>query len=432
MSDTRLRAAFRLYELAWAAAIPFLARNKRLREGFAQRTLAEDPPAKTDLWIQAASAGEANLAFEIVKRFAAAPPPPFGPKRPLRVLVTTNTTQGLDTLSRAGEAVLPGAPLLMRSAYMPFDRPSLVERAVQSAYPRVAVLLETELWPGFMAAIRRIGARLLVLNARMTAKSLGGYLALGGLLRELAPDRVLAVSERDGLRYGTLFGQERVEVMANMKFDRMAASAPAGGDLGGVVPEGGRLVVLGAVRREEGGDVAQLAAELVRARPDAVLGLFPRHMHHLAFWRETLTQAGLPVVVRSELAGPAAAGSVVLWDVFGELARAYGSAAAAFVGGSLARLGGQNFLEAISGGVVPVIGPYWSNFAWVGREIVTAGLVREVADWREAAAALSAQLAAPPAREAVREAGLAYIRERQGGTAQACARIAEALAGAYT
>lgn len=431
MSETRLKAAFRLYDLAWAAALPFLSRNKRLKEGFAQRTLAGALPAKTDLWIQAASAGEANLAFEIVKRFAAEPPPPFSANRPLRILVTTNTSQGLETLSRAFEGILPGAPVLARAAYMPFDRPSLMERAVQSAYPRAVVLLETELWPGFMAALRRTSAKLLVVNGRMTAKSLGGYLAFGSLWPAIAPDRVLAVSERDARRYGTLFGADRVEVMPNIKFDRMAAFAsPAGGDLGGALPAGGRFVVLGAVRREEGDAVLALASDILRDCPDAILGLFPRHMHHLAFWRELLDAAGLPVALRSELSGPAQTGSVILWDVFGELAKAYGAAAAAFVGGSLAPLGGQNFLEALAGGVVPVIGPSWSNFAWIGREIVDAGLVREAADWREAAGALKALLAVPPPREATRQAALAYIRGRQGGTRQACARIAEALSGA--
>ena len=121
--------------------------------------------------------------------------------------------------------------------------------------------------------------------------------------------------------------------------------------------------------------------------------------------------------------GPAAAGTVIIWDTFGELMQAYRFCNSAFVCGSLAPLGGQNFLEAIICGTRPVIGPSWENFAWVGTEIINAGLLQVAGNWQEAAALVLEDMAAPPPRDEIINRSIAYLKERQGGTAKACRAI---------
>jgi 3-deoxy-D-manno-octulosonic-acid transferase len=98
-----------------------------------------------------------------------------------------------------------------------------------------------------------------------------------------------------------------------------------------------------------------------------------------------------------------------------------------FVGGSLAPLAGQNFLEALTSGVIHVIGPSWEDFDLVGREIVEQGLVRNAADWNEVADILVEGVKKSPSHEKVREAALRYVKDRQGGTIRACRLIAEFL-----
>ncbi len=120
-------------------------------------------------------------------------------------------------------------------------------------------------------------------------------------------------------------------------------------------------------------------------------------------------------------------GTVLLWDVFGELGRAYGLARAAFVGGSLKPLGGQNFLEPLGLGTPTVTGPHWDNFAWVGRAILDLGPLREARDGDGVLEALLAFLARPPDRAAVRRAVLDYAASRTGGAAAVCGRIAQWL-----
>jgi len=446
-----VRATLGLYGLAWRATLPGLRRNKRLAEGWDARVLAAGPPPQAELWVQAASGGEAYLAWELARRLPEFLPPG---REPPRVLATTFTSQGLGVLERARDELAgqAGAVTLL-PAYFPFDLPGSMRRALKAVQPRAVVLLESELWPGLLAACREQGVPTLILNGRMTAKSLRGYSHLPWFWRALAPERVLAVSEDDAGRFGRVFGAERVDRMPNIKFDRLDFdAAPARLDLagpGGEAPRGEALrgeaprgeaprgeaprgeapfIVLGSVRREEEDDALRIIQGLRERLPDAVIGLFPRHMQRVEAWRKLLSEAGAPFVLRSALGqGDQAAAPVILWDVFGELSAAFGLAACCFMGGSLAELGGQNFLEPLGHGVVPVVGPSWSNFAWVGEEVFETGLVRRAEDWRGVLDQLCALAAAPPDRAAVRAAAAEYAKSRRGGAEAACQAVAQCL-----
>jgi 3-deoxy-D-manno-octulosonic-acid transferase len=264
----------------------------------------------------------------------------------------------------------------------------------------------------------------------MTPRSLRRYRIWPAIWRALRPERVLAISPADAARFAALFGPGGIAVTPNLKFDQMqvGSDAPAP-ETGGspLLDQNAPLVVLGSIRRAEERQVLRIIMHLQQAAPEAVVGLFPRHAHRQAAWQKALRRAGLPWMKRSEIRAPVAPGSVILWDTFGELTVAYGRCRAAFVGGSLAPLGGQNFLEALNGGVRPVIGPHWTNFAWVGRGLLTDGLVREVPDWRAAADALTAHLRESIPRRQIRARAAAYVRARQGGTARACGLISELL-----
>ncbi|MUM76208.1 3-deoxy-D-manno-octulosonic acid transferase [Pseudodesulfovibrio sp. F-1] len=418
-------AALTAYNALWKCATPLLKLNHRLRDGWDQRTLTGGLPARADLWVQSASGGEAYLTWEILKDMT----PPGD--APLRILATATTRQGYETLCRAAEDINGRRHgLAVQPWFFPLDAPAVMRRVAAHVRPRCVLILETELWPGFLDACRRQGTRVLLANGRMTARSLGGYLAWPELFRTLAPDRIMAVSEADGRRFATLFGRERVEVMPNIKFDRMTAPTPWGqhdNPLARIIPGGSPFVVLGSVRKQEQAEVAGLASGLLHARPSAIIGLFPRHLHHIPLWRKALERAGVACAERSSLNGPAAPGTVVLWDTFGELLPAYGLARTAFVGGSLVPLGGQNFLEPITRGVVPVTGPHWSNFAWVGREIFDSGLAVCAADGAEALNALLRLLDDPPSRDHVSARGTAYIKDRRGGARAVRKQVADFL-----
>jgi 3-deoxy-D-manno-octulosonic-acid transferase len=418
-----LKAALYLYNLGWHLMIPALRLNQRLADGFRQRTLQQMTLSRADLWIQAASSGESYLAWSILKK--------LHPHKPVTVIVTSNTRQGLDIIDRAiADITLNQRGVSACSAYFPFDKPSIMETAVKTIHPRLMVLLESEIWPGLLAALKKHGCRTVIVNGRITARSLTRYLICPSFWRLIGPDKILAISKSDAKRFATIFGKKHVELMSNIKFDNIGDithGLETEKHLIKIIRSGTPFLVLGSTRREEEPEVEKIILNIHRRRPDTVIGLFPRHMHRITYWKKTLHRMAIPWVLRSKTEKQVSDGTVILWDTFGELSSAYELSKGAFVGGSLAPLGGQNFLEPLTCGVIPVIGPSWENFAWVGREIVDQGLVHVASDWKEVANFLVKSVKKTTLRENVRKAAFMYMKNRQGGTNQACRLIEKFL-----
>ncbi|MBW6520724.1 MAG: hypothetical protein K0A99_06885 [Desulfoarculaceae bacterium] len=438
-----------IYQMAWCIAIPLLSRNQRLQQGLRQRTLREIPAA-ADLWIQAASVGESFLAWEIIRK--------LDPPRPIRVLLTTSTSQGMEILEKARvEALQQNDRLTIHLAYLPFDHPVLMARAVAAIRPKLMLLLESELWPGLLHSCREQGVKVLVANGRMTGRSLARYRLWPALWRHLRPVSILAISADDAARFTTLFGQETVTTVSNIKFDRIsnqggptavdnplahlfpsavtardglrgtqgtdAPASPAPGMDEERLAAAAKLIVLGSVREEEEADIIKLICYLREKNKQIIIALFPRHMHRLKKWQHILTKHDCPWQLRSRTTGPVSDGSIILWDTMGEMLPAYQLAAAAFVGGSLAPLGGQNFLEPLTCGIRPVIGPHWDQFLWVGQEIIDQHLVLQAENWQEAAELLLHTAALPLQRQQTRQKIMAYVKNRRGGTEKTCTEI---------
>jgi 3-deoxy-D-manno-octulosonic-acid transferase len=418
------KTAFGFYNLGWSIALPWLRFHHRLAVGYKQRILKDRLPAAADLWIQAASVGESLLALELIKTLET--------QDPLRIILTSNTQQGIEILERGLNKKNPETDWIETYVrYFPFDKPSIMVKAVTSIRPKLMVILETELWPGLLRALNAHGCKIAIINGRITTKSLKRYLLWPSIWQALRPDKILAISQSDADRFGHLFGQDGVEVMPNIKFDRIASSPTFGGyynTIKAIIPSAIPFVVLASIRRPEEPLIKQIVLEIFRHRPETVIGLFPRHINRVKHWQELLNQMGIRWRLRSASATQVAAGTVVLWDTFGELLPAYRLAKSAFVGGSLAPLGGQNFLEALVSGVLPVIGPSWENFAWVGRQIIDCGLLRVAGDWKEVAALILKDMDSSTPREEVIETTLKFVKPRQGGTQMACRHIAASLA----
>ncbi|MEE4262780.1 MAG: glycosyltransferase N-terminal domain-containing protein [Desulfobacteraceae bacterium] len=422
------KTAFGLYDLSWRIALPWLKLNQRLAQGYHQRVLKVGLPDAADLWIQAASVGESFLALEILKILRV--------KRPTQTLLTSNTRQGVDILNQSLPDQLGDRNQIQTAVrFFPFDKPSIMAAAVAGIRPKLAVLLETEIWPGLLLALKNQNCKIIIINGRITEKSLRRYNLWPSIWQSLRPDKVLAVSPADADRFGRLFGQDGIEIMPNIKFDRIASttgSDPAEDVIKTLLPPAVSFVILASVRQPEEPLVKKIVQAVIGNRPQTVIGLFPRHMQRLGYWQKTLDETGIRWSLRSEIETRVPAGSVVLWDTFGELLPAYRHANTAFIGGSLVPLGGQNFLEALVNGVLPVIGPSWENFAWVGSEIIESGLLRIAEDWSNVVDLLLKDINSPVHRQDVMTAALHYIKARQGGTQIACRHIAHSLENEQT
>jgi len=412
-----------LYTMGWSLILPVLRLNKRLQEGFDQRRFRRHLPAAADIWLQAASVGESFLAWELLKQLKLC--------QPVNVLMTTNTRQGFEILQRAIDNVTSlNTYASVSTAYFPFDHPSIMEKAVKHIRPKVMVLLEAEMWPAHLSTLKKYNCKTIVVNGRMTAKSLRRYRWRSSLWYQLRPDKILAISKEDAQRFGSLFGSERVGLMSNIKFDRLKPAPDSSNGLNplkSIITPESKLLVLGSVRQQEERYIEKIIIEILGRHPNLIIGLFPRHAHRVKNWKSTLNKHNLAWQMRSDIDRPVKAGTVILWDTFGELASAYKLSAAAFVGGTLAPLGGQNFLEPLINGIPTVIGPWWENFAWVGNDILTQDLVKIAADWKQTIDILDAELKNPGPHEKLRQAANRYIGDRQGGTAIACQAIRDLL-----
>lgn len=414
----KIRNAFKLYRLAWKVATPLLRLDKRFKDGWEQRTSGKNL-ASADIWVQAASVGESYLAKEIIDNLK--------PSHPMKVLITTNTLQGHQILQSAIEGMAKrDGNVSAEAAYFPFDNPLVMNKVVNNVTPEVMVLLETEIWPGLLKALKCHGSKIFIINGRITEKSIKKYNRLPWLWNYLSPDNILAISEKDAERFRQLFAAAHIDVMPNIKFDRISYITEHGSkidQLKSVINDHNPFAVFASVRQKEEEDIEKIIRYIKNKHPSVIIGLFPRHKHRIKAWGEILKKKGYAWQLRSESTSTVPGGTVILWDVFGELTAAYTLATTAFVGGSLKPLGGQNFLEAVACGVVPIIGPYWDDFSWVGEDIFELGIVKQASDWKEVSNMMAQSFNRFPSRKEILKNGLKYIRERQGGTDMACRLI---------
>ena len=362
-----------LYSLGLLAAIilasPYwllrMLWSGRYRDGLGQRLgavprgLRAFVGERRTIWIHAVSVGETMAIGRLVELLDG-----LDPELPVVISTTTRTGQKL-AQDRFGN-VRPGKT---RVFYYPLDFAWIVRRYLRALRPRAIVLVESELWPRVIVEAVRAGIPVIVVNGRISDRSLPRYLALRRLwrtfLRRLT--LVLAQSEEDRKRFISIgLPPDAVRVAGNLKYDVRAVEASAiTQELRAHLHKPAKILVAGSTL--EGEEVYLLDAfrELLQQVSDLVLILAPRHPERFRTVEELVTEKKFPCIRRSDwMQHPQAIapGCVFLLDSMGELASVYSLASVAFVGGSLIPAGGHNPLEPAQFAVPIVIGPYIENF----------------------------------------------------------------------
>lgn len=413
------RPFFLIYRALWRMARPFLKKSKRLADGWEERM--GSLPAQADpaeLWIQAASGGEARIAMAICQAL------PVSAAFP--VTVATWTRQGLDVVEKEKKAVLDRHPQLSLSArFAPFDQPDIVSGVLRQAGPSTVLLLETELWPGLLAACRELGIPVHVINGRITNSTVRFARLFSPLMKAISPSSIHATSEKDRQAFASIFPCG-ASVMPNIKFAQAfdALNQPLKARPAILRPDT-PVFLFASLRGSDETRLPRLFPLLFQRHPEAVIVLAPRHLHRVAAWREVLDDIGMRPLLWSEFpqGEQLPAGRVLLWDHFGDLAQLYASAQAVYVGGAF-KEGGQNFLEALSAGSIPCIGPNAHNFTWALHKegpdkptLKESGLLRIARSPQEVGRAMLSQLEAPQNRESVRRAFRQWLEPRLSGAA---------------
>jgi len=397
-----------LYLLLPFALLRLLLRSLRApayRQRWAERFgHVPDSVPNGGVWIHAVSVGEVQAISPLVHLLMREHPG-------LPLYITTTTPTGSATVRRLfGEQVW--------HSYMPYDLPSCLERFLDKVRPVCLLMVETEVWPNLLMTCREHGIRTLLANGRMSERSAKGYQRVAGFARDVFAriDTVAAQSQDDGQRFAQLgVPAQAIEVTGSIKFD---LALPASVDEQVEVMRrnwGGRPVWV-AASTHEGEDEIMLAAHarLLHELPDALLVLVPRHPERFDRVTGQVIKSGLNLVRRSSGDFPEATTQVYLGDTMGELPVLLGAADAAFIGGSLAKVGGHNMLEAAAQGVPVCFGPHTFNFTLISRMLVDCGAAKLVHDAESLSALLQAWLSDASVRSAAGEAGRQMVQRNRG------------------
>jgi len=390
-----MRFIFSLYNLLWMSSIPFLISFSRLRHGWKERIFINEKD-HFDLWIHAASVGEAYMLNDLIEILP----------KDLKIIATTNTPQGKEVIKKKDNVHI---------RYLPFDLTFVWKKALSNWRPKLLVLLETELWPALLYTCSKNNIPVLLLNARLSKKSLKRYIKFRALFRKFSPKEIYAISEEDAKRYKELFKKD-VSLMNNIKFDRLNTNKNQ--QVNPIIKDflmGKRFVVFGSIRKEEEKDILYVTKYLLQLFPYILIGIFPRHMERVNSWKDMLEKEKIRYALRSEINDLSNEIQVILWDVIGELQMAYSLADAAFIGGSLKPCGGQNFLEPLSFGIIPLVGPFTDNFEWVGDELFEKGLVIRVKNRTDLLRKLFYQILDPEEKDIVEERFNEFLKNKKGG-----------------
>ena len=326
-------------------------------------------PSSGWVWLHAVSLGETRASGALIAALRALRPG-------MRLLLTHGTATGRE----AGRALLREGD---RQTWLPYDTPGAVRRFLRHFRPAIGVIMETEVWPNLLLAAQARRVTMVLANARLSEKSLRQGRRYDAVLHQAVASLAVALAQsEDDARRLRAMGTREVLVVGNLKYDMSPdATQLARGRLWRNALA--RRVVLAASTRE-GEEGALLALWTLVPQPRPLLLIVPRHPQRFDDVARLIDAAGLTLARRSAwVEAPtvqARAADVWLGDSMGEMALYYASANVALLGGSFARLGGQNLIEAAACGCPVVMGPHTFNFAQAAELALAAGAAIRVTD----------------------------------------------------
>lgn len=363
-----------LLSIGFVLMLPFfLLRREKYASGFRQR-LGNYPEFKHDnrdvIWLHCVSVGETNAARPLVDRLIES-----FPDHRLVISTTTKTGQELarKIFGDRADAIF----------YFPFDFKFTVRRALYNYEPSLVLLMETEIWPRFIHEAKSSGAKVAIVNGRLSQRSFDRYSRLRSIVRRVLAnvDLALMQNEADAARIIDLgIDPNKVAVTGNLKFEHLP-----GEDESGLTEE---FRTRFAVSSDKPLIVAASTHEpeerYVMEALDGELGntcrllIAPRHPERFDAVQKLLRGSSRSFVRRSSPPSDQDRDAdIILLDSIGELRAAYPLAEIVFVGGSLVPHGGQSILEPAAEGKAIVTGPYTSNFEAVVDEFTSdKGLIQ--------------------------------------------------------
>lgn len=441
-----------LASLVLAIAGPFLLLKKKSRAGLAQKLGVIPEPVRTQveqerksrsgsgsgcgIWLHAVSVGEFNAILPLVKRLNKQMP-----DIPLYISTTTATGQAL-AKERAGD--------FATVFYFPLDLPFASSSWLETLKPQMVAIAETEIWPGFAHECKKRGIKLVSVNGRISPNSFKTYYRMRSFFsRVFSCYTAFGVqTESEAQRFKNVGGERTsVAVLGNLKLDGLIpAPAP---DIVAIREKIGLtdddfVLVAGSTHEGEESAILHvfriLCEEFERGNDKTVkiprLIIAPRHPERFDRVADIIEEAGFTVKRNSDnqrfdasetvdANTRPAPRQVYLLDSLGQLARFYGLASVAFVGGTLKNVGGHNVAEPYAYSVPVCCGPHIQKTYDVASALQSRQAISITADTEELVNAFLDLYRNPDTAELLGKRGKAWIEENQG----ACGRTIDFIQG---
>lgn len=384
----------------------------RWHERFAVYTNKKYPQGV--IWFHAVSVGEAEAIFPLVRTIRRQHPD-------AKLLITTTTPTG----SARVKAVMQEA---VTHVYLPYDLPDAVNRFMKCFKPKLAVIVETEIWPNLFACCGRNNIPLYIINARLSEKSSRGYQKIPFLTHPvLAQVNLIATqTQEDAHRYIAIGADcEKVKILGNLKFDIENPQSTI--EQGLQIKAdffGDRFVwLIASTHKDEETIFLEIYKEIKHKIPGLLLVIAPRHPERFADVKKLCEQQQLGVVMRTTGESVYSETDVYLVDTMGELKMLYAASDIAFVGGSMVPRGGHNILEAAAVGVPVMFGPYMFNFKEIASGVLSCSAAIQCQNKDEIVNAIVTLYKQPDYRKVLAEKGLEFVRQNQGAISRIYAML---------
>lgn len=397
--------------------------GERLRQSFGlipEETLAR-VEGRRAIWLHAASVGEIVATSPIVKEIRKELP-----DAPIMISVVTASGYAM------AKRIIKEADSII---FFPVDVPLLSNMIIARIRPRVFLPVETELWPNFLKAARKQNVPVMMVNGRISDKSVERYRHLGSILTDMmgTVSRFCMQSDIDKdyiLRLGA--DPSRVVVTGNTKFDQTytdvtpdeKAALLTEMGLAGSSP----VILAGSTHKGEEEVVFDSFTQIKASFPQAKLVIAPRDIMRADEIINLAEKYNLIAVRRTVLQeAPASGHTVVVLDTIGELGKVYSLGDIVFVGGSLIQHGGHNILEPAAHGKPIIVGPNMFNFKDSYFLFSNRGACVTVKDSGELTAQMLRILENDEISKAMSDETMAIITENRGAARKSALYLKELL-----
>ena len=416
-----------LYHCAWTLIVllglPIFSAIRSRR--FIDRVFLELPaqtPWERGIWIHALSVGEVTSAIPLVRALRREYPQE-------NIIFTVTTRQGMEIARREiGDEVRLLLP-------MPLDFWWSLGKLIQCIKPALFILVETDIWPGLISLLKKKGIKTVLINGRISPRTLRSYNKCRFFIRRLFNSFELCLMQTDLDRKRILsigVAPENVKTAGNIKFD--SDWLPMGDKerhewLEALHLEPENIVwVAGSTHEGEEKIILEVYERLRLIRPSLLLIMAPRNIERADSIMVLCSGMGFKSLLKTDLTKDGASYDVLILNTIGELGRIYGIGKVSFVGGSLVAQGGHNPLEPASFGHPVLFGPHMEDFVLMTQLLVESGGGQEVSDSDDLFKAVKKILMDPALCDDMGRKAAAYVETNKGALKRVVAHLGTFIA----